>query len=147
MKALTIRQPWADLIACGVKPMKALTIRQPYAGLIACGVKTVEFRKRRVVSMIGERFAVHAGKAPSGWRLLATEPHSAVIAVATLAECRLPTEEDEDQPGSGAGVQFTWAWVLSDVVALPEPVPCRGRQGWWNLPPDVEAEVLRQLKC
>lgn len=38
-----------------------------------------------------------------------------------------------------------WAWLLTDVQALPEPVACRGFQRIWNLPPDVEARVLPQL--
>lgn len=24
-----------------------------------------------------------------------------------------------------------WAWRLTDVVALPTPIPARGKQGWW----------------
>ena len=35
-------------------------------------------------------------------------------------------------------------WVLTDI-ALPEPVPCKGFQGLWNLPADVESAVLAQL--
>lgn len=38
-----------------------------------------------------------------------------------------------------------WSWVLTDVIALPEPVPCRGAQGLWTLPEDVEAAVREQM--
>ncbi len=42
--------------------MKALTIRQPWATLIALGVKTIETRSWRApVSLIGQRIAIHAG--------------------------------------------------------------------------------------
>ena len=34
---------------------------------------------------------------------------------------------------------------LTDVIALPEPVPCRGAQGLWTLPADVESAVLAQI--
>lgn len=38
------------------------------------------------------------------------------------------------------------AWVLDDLVALPQPVPCKGHQSLlWALPPDVEARVLAQI--
>lgn len=36
-------------------------------------------------------------------------------------------------------------WVLADVIALPEPVPCRGAQGLWTLPDDVERRVMAQV--
>jgi len=36
-------------------------------------------------------------------------------------------------------------WVLDDVVALSKPVPCKGFQGLWNLPADVESAVLAQV--
>ena len=44
--------------------MKALTIRQPWATLIALGVKTIETRSwRSPASLIGQRLAIHAGAA------------------------------------------------------------------------------------
>jgi hypothetical protein len=36
-------------------------------------------------------------------------------------------------------------WVLDDVIALDEPVPCPGAQGLWQLPIDVEARVRAQI--
>lgn len=33
--------------------------------------------------------------------------------------------------------------LLSDVITLPEPVQVPGAQGFWTVPPVVEAEVLR----
>jgi hypothetical protein len=38
-----------------------------------------------------------------------------------------------------------WGWVLDNVRVLTEPVACRGHQGLWPVPPDVEAEVRRRL--
>ncbi len=54
-----------------------------------------------------------------------------------------------DVYGVPADQRKWWAgpvgWVLVDVYALVEPVPCRGFQGFWTLPPDVEAAVRAQL--
>ena len=41
--------------------MRALSIRQPYAELILRGIKPIEFRSRRT-SIIGERFYIYASK-------------------------------------------------------------------------------------
>ena len=35
--------------------------------------------------------------------------------------------------------------LLSGTVALPEPVPCRGAQGLWEVHAETEAEVLRRI--
>lgn len=52
--------------------MKALTIRQPWASLIALGVKTIETRSWRAPqALIGQTIAIHAGKS---WRGLTDEP-------------------------------------------------------------------------
>ena len=46
--------------------MKAITLHQPYASLIASGIKTVETRSwrpgGRLEIIIGERIAIHAGQ-------------------------------------------------------------------------------------
>ena len=41
--------------------MRALSIRQPYAELILRGIKTAEYRSRRT-GIIGERFLIYASK-------------------------------------------------------------------------------------
>ena len=36
-------------------------------------------------------------------------------------------------------------WVLRERTWLPTPVPCKGAQGLWTLPPDVQRGVDEQL--
>ena len=83
-------------------------------------------------------------------------PFGAVVAVCTLADCR-PTEsftvgelDTPRQPDWDAGHLYKWtermmgdfspgrfAWVLTEVRPLPEPVPFVGRQGFFNVPDDL----------
>jgi hypothetical protein len=35
-------------------------------------------------------------------------------------------------------------WVLDNVLVMPRPIPARGAQGLWTLPPDVAAQVAEQ---
>src|SRR4051812_28178657 len=46
--------------------MRALTLTQPWAGLIASGLKLVENRPRRMIKPadFGKPFAIHAGRQP-----------------------------------------------------------------------------------
>jgi len=36
-------------------------------------------------------------------------------------------------------------WVMRDRILLPEPVPCCGAQGLWNVPPTVLDQIRDQL--
>lgn len=64
---------------------------------------------------------------------------SAVVAVARVGDLLPP------------GMDWSWkvresgAVQLTEVVVLAQPVPCRGAQSLWALPPDVEAAVLAQV--
>ena len=154
--------------------MRSLTLTQPWAGLVAASVKLVENRPRRMIKRenFSQRFAIHASReidldvydrilelAPElyagddaeedrpWWRL--TRITGAVIGVATL-------DSVIDNGGcNGAEMiemdQRRWffgpiGYVLRDVRALPEPVPCRGMLGFWTLPDDVAARVEAQLR-
>ncbi len=53
---------------------------------------------------------------------------------------------------SDLGDQRRWffgpvGYVLRDVRALAVPVPCRGWQGFWTLPVDVERAVVAQVEA
>lgn len=147
--------------------MKAITVKQPWAFAIATGAKTVENRGRAVpwTSAVGERIAIHAGK---GWdddaayddriaeehgrRLgfdVAVSPmrnpeyfdFGAVVATAVLVDVHYAER-------IGTRLCSPWAedgqfhLVLRDLGVLSEPAPCRGFQGLWSLPEDVEQLVL-----
>jgi hypothetical protein len=38
-----------------------------------------------------------------------------------------------------------YGWVLTDLKWLKEPIPCRGAQKLWTLPPEVLAEIKTRL--
>jgi hypothetical protein len=137
--------------------MYALTILQPWATAIALGPKRVENRSWPPPrAAVGQLMAIHAGKRwdgqagldafakrvyqPGAERLRAMPsdeyPMGAVIAVARLA--RVVTASDDPWFFGPYG------WMLTEVQAI-EPVPCRGAQGLWQLPPDVETQVMRAL--
>ena len=63
--------------------MKALTIRQPYASLIATGAKTIETRSWS--TQYRGPIAIHAGKSPRTWRELDAPSLMSERVVATAA--------------------------------------------------------------
>jgi hypothetical protein len=61
--------------------MRALSIRQPYAELILRGIKTIEYRSRST-SIIGERFLIYASRT-SGQKIWSND-------LATMGEAPMP---------------------------------------------------------
>ena len=144
--------------------MKALTLHQPWATLIADGVKAIETRSwRPPEALIGHRIAIHAGK-----RLIATHrlnrltrramkkghgaywrqeiPQGAVVCTVRLAWAGRvrgfekegyvslatgPSSLVREDPYGDFGVG-RWLWGLEDIEPLDPAVPASGRQGLWN---------------
>jgi len=129
--------------------IRALTISQPWASLIACGEKWIENRNWEVHSSYYGLIAIHAGK---GLQYLTKEevidyPTGAIIAIARLAECismRTIEYNAVHHPADKVGflpmtfsqlaahrfAEGPFCWVLQDIQAI-EPIPYRGAQGLW----------------
>lgn len=65
---------------------------------------------------------------------------SAIVAVAKYQDAfRAPLEPQRCRPWqapSQAGYPC-FGWLLTDVVTLPDPVPCKGKQGLWDVPAEL----------
>ena len=147
--------------------MKALTLHQPWASLIAEGPKTVETRSWSAPAwVIGARIAIHAGKHRvrisneydqamyhamvqthgSDWQ--DHLPLGAVVATAKLAGCFRVVGWNEDRQlkleGAGAGgeniipdpfgdfLPGRWLWVLEEIERLDPAIPAKGNRMLWN---------------
>jgi len=135
--------------------VRALTVLQPWATCIAHHGKDIENRcwvpsPRQLRT--GDRFAIHAGarwapKHAIPFRIgdVAIDakdvPYGCVVAVATFGGV-MGGIESQSPWADGLG---SWCWILQRVVALSEPVPCRGAQGLWRLRGRPLEEVLAQL--
>lgn len=147
--------------------MFALTVYQPWASLIAVGAKVYETRGWQ--TGFRGRLAIHAGKSVPevGMALMSREPFfsllrkggafrggsglptGAIVAVADVVACvrtekfRDAVDGNERALGDWSGGRF--AWELSNVIALAEPVRCRGLQGLWRVGGEATFQVERQL--
>ena len=112
--------------------MKAVSVRQPWANWIAAGHKTVEVRSWATRHR-GDLLIVSA-------RRPALEPAGFALAIVTLVDCRPMTEADA-VPACCDAFPGAWAWVLGNLRTL-RPFPVRGRLGLYDvvLPPDRSGE-------
>jgi hypothetical protein len=158
MRAITLHQPWASLIAIEAKPCETRSYPPP-------------------AKLIGRRIAIHAAKTDHSNSLLLTLGRETVNAIADALEdggyghraswSQLPrgavvcTEViagayrcgTTADPGfvhvterRGNGLPYLtiktdpfgdyspgrWAWLLADVRRLEVPEPAKGKQGWWE---------------
>lgn len=143
MKAITIHQPWASLIALGEKRFETRGWATKYRGPIAIhAAKKVykEVCQTEPFSSILSEHGLTADNLPTG----------AVVAIASLEECWSVGEDYESgMPvlfnGEGGATkhiclkedEFGWfepgryAWEMAEVKQI-EPVPAKGQQGLWN---------------
>lgn len=167
--------------------MKALTLTQPWASLVACGAKRIETRSWR--TDYRGPLAIHAGKGLGGLGAGATEsdlttllyeepfrqalfgdvwlppadvrksiPRGAIVAVCRLGGC-VPTssfdrvmeaatdERRELERAFGNYGEGRWAWLLNDVRRLDEPVEIpkgavRDYRGLWDVPDGLRRLLL-----
>lgn len=129
--------------------MKALTLWQPWAHIVAAGTKLVENRPWEPPhSLFDQRIAIHAGKKwdeEAAYRIYEIGGISlgrrdvifgAVIATATLKFVVTSRDAAEREAGAGQGKWFfgPFGWILEDVEPVDPPDYCRGFQKLWNWP-------------
>jgi hypothetical protein len=142
--------------------MYALTVLQPWAQVIVDGFKNVENRSQPHSAAIGKRLAIHAGKKPVDMEAVRWCDLEAGVVLTRPRECVLgailgTVLVSNVIPPDGAGwpnlAQFApwwergaWGLVLRDVVRFREPLPCRGFQGLWTAPKEVFALEAHGVK-
>jgi ASCH domain. len=134
--------------------MKALTVWQPWATLIAEHHKKIETRSWS--TSIRGAVAIHSAKKPfKEIKKLMTEesirvisnclfpftlerlPTGVVLAVGNLIDCRLIDEEflktvSADELPLGDYTIGRYAWIFKDVKHFRKPITAKGSQGFWD---------------
>lgn len=148
--------------------MRAMSLHQPWASLVAHGLKRIETRGPRPTKRYRGPLLVHAAKkwtrkefdalhriysqhvAPlnacgfGDWLAGTPPPLGAIVAVARVVDIREMTPEwiAEQTPlelAIGDWQPGRYGWVLEDVQRLEPAIALRGRQGLWE--PNLAVEV------
>jgi hypothetical protein len=131
--------------------MKAITIWQPYATLIALGEKRYETRSWSTTHR--GPLAIHAASSTRGIELcrqnplivrtlkdhglaLQALPRSGILCIVDLVDC-FPVEElwgdlDEYNRAYGDFSPGRFAWELRVTEVFDKPIPAKGMQGLWH---------------
>jgi activating signal cointegrator 1 len=134
MKAVSVCQPWASLIVHGLKRLETRCWATPHRGALAIHASKCFPPAARMLCLQEPYRTLLAGAGLRDWRDL---PTGLVLGVVEVLGCtRVPEMEHipelESQLGDFGRGQ--WAWLLANARPLPEPVPCRGRLGLFDVP-------------
>lgn len=157
MKALTLTQPWATLIACGAKRIETRSWGTDFRGRIAIhaakGLGPVGGKRGLVEQCNVPAFARAIGDSPLYDNHENPMPLGAILATADLEDVRridmklrarvqaqtiTPFEIEFGDYESGR-----YAWFLENVKALPEPIYCNGALGLWDVPSEILAAMTQ----
>lgn len=153
MKAITLWQPWASLLACGAKRYETRSWPTSYRGSIA-----IHAAKQDVTKIVFElptevrhaMFEAIKPAIPPGRTTIHHVPCGYVIAIAELVGCYEIKKNPYDKvryylDETGAAVEikgnellfgdFTperYAWKFRNMKMLPEPIPAKGKQKIWE---------------
>ena len=160
MKALTLTQPWATLVAIGAKQFETRSWQTTYRGPLAIHAAAGLDPVGGIDGLRGMCAAEPFRTALNDARITADElPRGAIVAVVYLALIYRVTNERLDHPeprtmghrpgalpsepersfGNYADGRFVWQ--LTNVRQLAVPMPCRGMQGLWTVPDRVAGFV------
>lgn len=154
MKAITLTQPWASLVAIGAKRIETRGWRTPYRGPLAIHAAkgfpadARDFTYSKVVREL--LLPQYQGDAQLDKRL----PLGCIVATCKLVSC-VPTRElqeigvvgvdlsaqcanfilDGQERAFGNYALGRWAWLLADIKRYDVPIPAVGHLSLWDWEP------------
>lgn len=152
IKALTLWQPYASLVARLAKKVETRSWATSYRGPLAIHAAVRECRREEITEAMARALDWHF---PSLWADVDGLPYGRVVATCRLVTCyRLtsvesdairdgvttvlrtlqagPVEITPDEAAFGDYSPGRFAWVLADVQALTPPVLAKGGRGLWD---------------
>lgn len=160
MKALSVKQPWASLIVEGIKDIENRTWKCPekYIGqrvLIHAGLDKNAVDKISIIDGELAReiwFKINDNKLPLGAIIGSVQIVDCVInhpsiwaektqfKISENNRTRCENIENLEVLRDGANlVNPIYNWVVAHPIKFPEPIPAKGKLGFWDFP-DIIAE-------
>lgn len=138
MKALTIAQPWAQLLVLGVKQYETRTWRTSHRGplLIHAGRKLT-----RSQSKLWEEEPLRTLLPGLGFARARDLPRGAILGTVEVLDCidvdALFEDLSEQERALGDFRPGRWAWMVGERHLFEAPLPCRGHRGLFELEPQA----------
>jgi hypothetical protein len=142
MKALTIKQPWATLIMTGAKDVENRLWHTNFRGRIAIHsskkmdpqetLSAARLMAEFIPGFSVDKFCIEAKLKPELY------PCGHILGTVEISGC----SNDVDSPWFVGEYGF----MLRDPRPLQRPLMIKGALGFWEVPADIEQEMVRQLE-
>jgi hypothetical protein len=145
MQGLTIQEPWASLLVKGKKQYETRDWQRNYRGLLA-----IHAGKQSVPV---EDYPLGLSEILDDLGISQTDLNNnkgKIIAIATLKDIHLMTdkfinEQTELERLTGFWEPGLYAWELTNIKPLSEPIAARGMPGLWEVPDNIYVQIQQQL--
>jgi hypothetical protein len=135
IRAITIWQPWATLIAKKLKQIETRSWSTTYQGIILIHA--------------AKRTPLESELKPFTQYLQDVDVHKdlgKIVAIAQLTDCVLMTEEFIENQSELERLCGNWqpgryAWQLSNIRKI-DPIPSQGKQGLWVPPKELITQLI-----
>lgn len=152
--------------------MRALTLIEPWATFMALGLKTIETRSW--YASIRDRVMIHASKSrkcldqaneileraghptrfnpdydwPLGKIVAVVEVYGCktTVGIGALSKCEYAMGDYSEYTLSKGVRRKRFGILTRNLWRVPAPVDCKGALSFWQVPPDIEAQVLAQKR-
>lgn len=160
MRALTIRQPWAALLAHRQKAFETRSFKVSYRGPVALHASAnaddldLDLLASDPFRSVLERLQLARFDDAEKTMRITGLTFGAIVAVGRLEGCFKTAASRETVRARAAQGRVPkheiafgdwrdgrFAWLLNDVRILREPIPARGQLGLWKLDPLLQAKV------
>lgn len=139
MKALTIWQPWAGMVAAGIKKNETRSWGTHYRGQIAihAAKQDIHIGWCRYLSDEAAEVICRRLELPEIFNTIETFPTGCILGTAELVDCIKISPEyisklNYDELALGDYSLGRYAWVMENAIKFPEPILAKGKQGIWN---------------
>ncbi|MDJ0598141.1 MAG: ASCH domain-containing protein [Crocosphaera sp.] len=134
VKAISLHQPWASLIAMGFKHYETRNWSTNYRGqLVICAAKKNTKQQRLDYEDLALELGIDLSVYP--WENL---PLGKAIAICKLTDCIKMTDKFIEKQSDAEQMCGHWelgrfAWKLDNISPLSPPIPIKGQQGLWDI--------------
>lgn len=158
MKVISLWQPWATLIAWGLKEYETRHWWTSYRGPLA-----IHAAKRKMTSEDKALLSHLHFLAPEVMQQINEIPYGAIVAIANLQSCRVMVPSLQGATEFARECKFSieaqtdlerlvgnwqpgrYAWQLGQVRYV-NPIPLQGRQGLWPADPETVAAIKEGIR-
>ena len=138
MKAVSLTQPWATLVAIGAKKLETRSWPTYHRGPLLIHAAKGFPRHARAICHT-DPFSETLQRA--GYKHASELPTGAIIGIVTLVGCSSTAKAlkgiDPVEHAFGDYGPGRFAWQLTEALQLVQPMACKGALGLWKVPDEI----------